>query len=533
MKNNDQPNESISTKFSYSINKSISIILFIFSLMVIGYNIYDYRQRSEERVEEITSIAKSSLPYAMWNMDSSAMDEVMKTLSLGKDVLFIGIIMDEALIKFTNLSDDDSKKVFGDFKDSFLYVTSSASIVYEDNTIGEVQIALSQHGLFTQFGVNLAILLTLAIFLIRLIALQSVKISRKFIFEPLTLLGDKASQIASGNFEIPLQVEQRDEIGILAHSLDKMRLSINQLIAKLKLANNELEQHNENLEHKVAERTVEVQNALKKQEELNRNILDSIQYAKLIQHSILPPVEKTARYLPDYFCYWNPKDIVGGDMYFVDPLQNGKLLVGVFDCTGHGVPGAFMTMIVATSLKTIIATHKDIESPGRILTRLNQMVKAALRQDDKDGISDDGLDAAICVIDAETKKLTFAGAKMPLIYIQNQELQVISGNRQSIGYKKSDPNYEFHDHDLNLDKETRIYMTSDGLLDQKGGTKGLPFGKKRLFAQLLKAHQETMPTQEEQLFSLFNEYIEGYERLDDLAIIGLDACKVEKLKLGS
>jgi len=523
MNNQIQPSESISTKFSYSINKSISVILFLFSLLVIGYNIYDYRQHSGERLTEITEIAKTSLPYAMWNMDTSAMDEVIKTLSLGKDVIYIGIIMDDELLKVSNRAAKSGKKEFNDFKSSLLYVSSSANIVYEDNTIGEVQIALSLHGLVTQFAVNLALLLALAIILIRLISLQSNKISDKVIFQPLTLLGGKATQIASGNFDIPLHVEQEDEIGILAHSLEKMRVSINQLIAKLKQANAELEEHNLNLEQKVEERTIEVQNALQKQEELNRNILDSIQYAKLIQHSILPPKDKTSNYLPDYFCYWNPKDIVGGDMYFVEPMNNKQLLVGVIDCTGHGVPGAFMTMVAATSLKTILATHKELDSPGKILTQLNQMIKAALRQDDENSKSDDGLDAALCIIDANLQQLTFAGAKLPLICIQDGELQVVNGNRQSIGYKKSDPHYIFDDHQIAINKSTKIYMTSDGFLDQKGGPKGLPFGKKRLFAQLLKSHQYDMLIQEEQLFSLFNDYIQGHERLDDLAIMGFDA----------
>jgi len=521
--------DSISLKFSQSLNKSITIILLVFSVPFISYQVYDYLESSKSRLAEIAALAKTSLPYSMWNMDNSAMEEVVKTLTLGKDLVYVALIMEGDLIS-EHHSDKKTNKKFQDYQDSFFYLSVAEKISYEKKEIGEVQIVISQRGLFSQFLLNTAVLYLFAIILIRLIRSRSDKISRKFVFEPLIFLEQKATQIASGDLETKLEIKSQDEIGSLSASLDKMRLSIITLFEDLKKINLQLEEHNLNLEQKVTERTLELQEnnkkldiALKKQEILNENILDSIQYAKLIQNSILPSIDTIKENLPDSCCYWHPKDIVGGDIYFFEKIDD-KLVFAIIDCTGHGVPGAFMTMIAATSIKTIISS-KQLNSPGKILSQLNSLVKKSLRQDEKNSQSDDGLDMGICIIDKKSNTLHFSGAKTALFYTENDEVLIIKGDKESIGYKGETMSYIFTDHRVHYHENTHFYLTTDGMLDQKGGEKGLPFGKRRFFKTLMEVQHLPLEQQKTEIFNYFDAYADGFDHQDDITFIGFRPAK--------
>jgi len=185
----------------------------------------------------------------------------------------------------------------------------------------------------------------------------------------------------------------------------------------------------------------------------------SIRYAKVIQTSLLPNLDGSNIYLPDSFVIWKPKDVVGGDIFFkdlfTDPDSCSGFIFAVIDCTGHGVPGAFMTMIASSGLRRIVK-DQGCRNPADILKQLNFIVKTSLQQDKKDTLSDDGLDAAICFVELPaggdpsivkqqlangncplisdcSLKLTFAGARLPLYYVFDNELNVIKGDRQSIG----------------------------------------------------------------------------------------------------
>jgi len=270
----------------------------------------------------------------------------------------------------------------------------------------------------------------------------------------------------------------------------------------------------ENLELKVEERTLELNEALGR-------IMDSIRYAERIQRSLLPNSDEVKTYLPDSFFLWMPRDIVGGDIYFTERFEDG-IIIAVIDCTGHGVPGAFMSMIASSFVRRITTIFK-CHDPAEILRQLNSVIKTSLQQDRKDAPSDDGLDAAVCFISTSSMPggcLIFAGARLPLFHVHNREVTVIKGDRQSIGYKRSDPDFRFTNHTVRIEKGMSFYMSTDGFWDQLGGERRHSFGKKR-FRSLLKEVAE-LPSEEQReiLVQRFDEYKGGNGRQDDVTVAG-------------
>ncbi|MDM8524069.1 SpoIIE family protein phosphatase [Desulfococcaceae bacterium HSG8] len=263
--------------------------------------------------------------------------------------------------------------------------------------------------------------------------------------------------------------------------------------------------------------------------ETHERITDSIQYAKMIQRSLLPNPENINAFLPESFFIWQPRDIVGGDFIFTDCSENG-IIIAVMDCTGHGVPGAFMTMVATFSLRKIIRDER-CQDPGEILKQLNLIVKKTLQQDTKYALSDDGLDAAVCFLSGYLSpdgplnainkgQLTFSGARLPLICIHNSETTVIKGDKQSIGYKKSDINFEFTKHTIPIEKGMSFYMFTDGFADQLGGERGRRFGTRRLKHLLNENALLPFEKQREALLRTFDEYRGENERQDDVTVLG-------------
>lgn len=253
-------------------------------------------------------------------------------------------------------------------------------------------------------------------------------------------------------------------------------------------------------------------------EEANRKIMESIQYAKLIQNSLLPDPHDVTRYMPEYFLIWMPRDILSGDLFHSELFDDG-FIVAIIDCTGHGIPGAFMTMIAATALKRIIKDEK-CQSPAMTLNRLNEIVKSLLHQDTESSISDNGMDAGICFVRPEKNLLTFAGARLSLHYNCNGQMMTAKGDRESIGYRRSPFDFDYQEHQINLEPGMIFYMLTDGLTDQAGGEKKLPFGRRRLHEILSANRHEPLKVQKEKLLAEFQKYKGDNERQDDITVLG-------------
>jgi serine phosphatase RsbU (regulator of sigma subunit) len=266
-------------------------------------------------------------------------------------------------------------------------------------------------------------------------------------------------------------------------------------------------QLNTELEKQVALRTKEL--ALK-----NENIMDSIAYAKRIQESILPEPGQLEGRLADHFVLWKPRDIVGGDFYWFKSFPGGTM-VAVGDCTGHGVPGAFMTMLTVSALNQI-ADSPYLDNPGQLLSELNQELKRTLHQVNREGLTDDGLDIGLCCISAD--RVMFAGARCSLYIHSEQGLRHIRGARKSVGYRRTPLDYEFANNSLPIGPNATFYMSTDGFIDQNGGPKDYSFGRGR-FASLIEACGHLPLAEQKIRFEQeLEEYMGGQTQRDDIAV---------------
>jgi len=260
--------------------------------------------------------------------------------------------------------------------------------------------------------------------------------------------------------------------------------------------------------------------------EIHKHTRESIEYASLIQGALIPDNQIFRNFFQDYFAIWHPKDIVGGDIYLMNELNENELIIMVIDCTGHGVPGAFVTMLVKAIERQLMADiHKDEDiSPAKILSIFNKSIKNLLKQESIDSISNAGFDGGIIYYNKKEKILKFAGAETALVYVdENSKLQTIKGSRHSVGYKKSKADFEFKEHVLHVKEGMQFYCTTDGYLDQNGGEKGFPFGNRKFCEIIEENHHESMAKQQELFLYKMNEYekmIENNDRNDDMTVIG-------------
>lgn len=253
----------------------------------------------------------------------------------------------------------------------------------------------------------------------------------------------------------------------------------------------------------------------------NTEIMDSIRYAHTIQKAFLPNPQEIACHLSDYFIIWRPKDIIGGDIYKFKAVKEG-FLFAVIDCTGHGVPGAIMTMISGECFDRAV---EDVgyHDPAQVLKQLNWLVKSSLNQHHADSPSDDGLDIGICFVNKASGNAVFSGAKIGLWCLRNGILDEISSDRQSIGYKKSKLDFAYKNHTVPIDHDTTLYMTTDGMLHQSGGPKLLPFGKRRFRRLLLEHGGEPCYKQMPAIENEIDKYRGNEPQLDDITVVGFNA----------
>lgn len=278
------------------------------------------------------------------------------------------------------------------------------------------------------------------------------------------------------------------------------------------------------LEQKVTERTVELKKSNDHLSVALTDISDSINYAKRIQNAILPLTQEFKQILPDSFILFYPRNVVSGDFYwFLD--KEDKLFVAAVDCTGHGVPGAFMSMI-GTSLLNEIAKQENISNAAEVLDHLNIQLRKALKQDRESFESKDGMDLAICVIDKKNLTVDYAGAKRPIFIGKknggNYELQQIKGDRYSIGGMEIEKNFRFANHSLKLNKGDRFYIFSDGFVDQFGGEQGKKLTTKRFEQHLLSIQNKPITSHHDELSDLLRTWQGNNEQVDDILVIGIE-----------
>lgn len=261
--------------------------------------------------------------------------------------------------------------------------------------------------------------------------------------------------------------------------------------------------------------------ANKKIAEQNKNIRSSINYAKRIQEAMLPKTEHYPSVFKDSFILFKPRDTVSGDFYWISETKNGPdtdVAFAAVDCTGHGVPGAFMSMIGMKALNGLV--NRGMAETHLMLDALDTEIRTALRQEVSG--NNDGMDIALCIYRQKQKMLEFSGAKIPLVYIQNHELFKIKSDTHSIGgRKKNNDSFFFNKHQIAIDKPTVLYLFSDGYKDQFGGPANTKFLSKKLHKLLLQIHELPMEEQMNLLEKAITEWKGAREQTDDILVMGI------------
>ncbi len=251
-------------------------------------------------------------------------------------------------------------------------------------------------------------------------------------------------------------------------------------------------------------------------------IIESINYARRIQSAMLPPEAYFSGLLKESFILYKPRDIVSGDFYWIKQVDQ-YIVMAVADCTGHGVPGAFMSMLGMSYLNEI-AQRKEIKQANEVLNELRKQIKYSLRQDGKHDESKDGIDMALCVLDMESNRMQYAGANIPLYLFKNvegrPELREIKADRMPLGYYK-DEDVSFVNHDIPFDVGDSFYMFSDGFIDQKGGEEGKKFLSRNFKTLLSEVQAQAMPDQKQTLENTLSDWMGDHEQIDDILVVGV------------
>ena len=256
-------------------------------------------------------------------------------------------------------------------------------------------------------------------------------------------------------------------------------------------------------------------------ESRNREIYDSLIYASRIQQALLPSTNNIGEIFKNHVLCYMPKDVVSGDFYWVSS-QNDYSVIVTGDCTGHGVPGAFMSFVGFMLLNTIV-NEQHFTNPSYILHLLHkQMINFFNMHHNEDGEIQDGIELSICSIHLKTKKLIYAGANRPLVYIHNNELNIIQGDKFGVGGLLSGSKHKFFTtHKLSLEQGDNLYMFTDGITDQFGGQHDKKFGKKRLFNLLSEINHLEGNTKSEIIINRFLDWKGKKDQVDDALLFGM------------
>ncbi|MBU8893383.1 MAG: SpoIIE family protein phosphatase [Bacteroidales bacterium] len=298
--------------------------------------------------------------------------------------------------------------------------------------------------------------------------------------------------------------------------LSAIAVGIISIISYIKVRERNLIIEKKILEEKVEERTAEVVQKSIEIEKKNKDITDSIRYAKRIQTAVLPPEIP----FDDTFIFFRPKDIVSGDFYWLETIGNKEMIAAV-DCTGHGVPGAFLSILGHSMLTKIVREYGFLE-PAKILDQLDIEIINALHQKNVKGerVVNDGMDLALICYNRDTQILEYSGGYNPLIRIRNGELEEIKADRFPIGMTTVHDNKKFTNHEIKVEKGDTYYIFSDGYADQFGGEDGRKFRKKNMKDLLISIQEMSMKEQGEELERFILDWMKNHDQIDDIVFVG-------------
>ncbi|WP_194722962.1 biofilm regulation protein phosphatase SiaA [Noviherbaspirillum malthae] len=344
----------------------------------------------------------------------------------------------------------------------------------------------------------------LAVFLLLLVAMSGfVYAMNRMVIAPLLKLKQSAREMAAGNYALALPPARNDEIGELTAAFAAMA--------------GKVRRHTEELEDTVRERTQELVLANRDMSVAHKKISDSISYASLIQRAILPDRELDAALGDDHFVLWRPRDVVGGDFYVYRQVEGG-CLIGIVDCAGHGVPGAFMTMLARAAVDKAV-DEVGAHDPAAILARTDRIVRSMLNSGGSQRDIATIMDAGLVHVDFASRRAVFAGAKISLYWSEGgegEDVESAKGGRRSLGDRQQG---EYANQTVDLLPSRTFYLTTDGFLDQAGGDKGFGFGNARFIDMLRQHASRPLAEQSEAFASTLAAYQGGHAQRDDITVV--------------
>jgi serine phosphatase RsbU (regulator of sigma subunit) len=377
----------------------------------------------------------------------------------------------------------------------------STSNLYKGSVIRIISDRTAQQELFRKEALRFSLVFVLTMLLLSGVIYRKTKV----ITRPIKKLVENVDRITNGDLRERAEVSGNNEITRLTEKF-------NMMIAQL-------ESYTYELEEKVKERTLKIEKQKEEIEEQKKHIMDSIYYARRIQNAILPSFHVIDNYFKDYFILYLPKDIVSGDFYWMNGID-GLCMIAAVDCTGHGVPGAFMSIVGFNQMNYAVSVKKA-RSAASIMDELNAGVISTLNENVSDTSIKDGMDMALCIFDFKKMNLEFAGANNPILLIRDGEVTMYKGDRFPIGVYEGNVPKPFSNNEIDIQPGDCVYMFSDGYPDQFGGPDNKKFMLRRFQELLRDVHAMPMNKQKEILAQRLSEWKGKNEQVDDILVIGI------------
>ncbi|WP_462250150.1 SpoIIE family protein phosphatase [Ekhidna sp.] len=357
----------------------------------------------------------------------------------------------------------------------------------------------------------------LAVLPVLILTIVLALIAANVFVKPIVKLSQAAEELSKGNLDIELPTGSKDEIGKLAQQMAQTSQSLIGQIEEQRQTNKQL-----------IDQKTQIEMQKNQLVSVSSQIRDSISYAERIQRSTLPPLNTLQSVFPDSFVTYKPKDIIGGDFYWFERVRRGNneyMIIACGDCTGHGVPGAIMSIMGSNQLTNIIY-YQNYLDPKKIISRLDKVIKFELQRD-TDEVNRDGMEIGICVIDLDTLKMEYAGAGIPLRLMKHgsEELTIYKSPRQMVGGIEGDEQEVFAQltkETIQLDVKDRIFLSSDGFQDQFGGEFDKKFMSKNFNRLIERSSSGTIEEQKKTIEKTFSEWSKNTSQTDDVCVLGFE-----------
>jgi len=508
-------------KVVFSIYLIITIVITLIQ-MTNEYLLEEHFIRESLTVSQ--AIFQENIAGAIWNIDDEQLAVIVQGIL--KQPALVGVkIVDEngeSLIKKGKILNNEFKPVLleNDKEVPLSYISlfqHSFNLMHEDKAIGTVTLYSSNHVIFDKVKYNfLAIILnafikTVALWLLFIWAFN------KFLTRQLDVFCQTMENIDVDNHkDCTLNLDTFN-----TYELSRIEHVFNELLRRIVENRDRLNDLNQTLEQKVIERTQQLQSAVEVAEQANqkmsvahKKINDSIEYASLIQKAILPRQQLTDLLGDNQSVVWLPRDVVGGDFYIFHADENTCLL-GVIDCAGHGVPGALMTMLARAALDQAIS-ECGISSPATLLAKMDAILRNRLQNAKMSRGLAVNMDAGLVFVDSTQQQVLFAGAKMSLYWTDRQQVEEVKGGNRAILCNKAG---HYENIQLTIKPNMTFCLTSDGILDQAGGTEGFGFGNTRFTSLFRQYAHQPVSEQAKIIMHTINDYRSNYAQRDDITLL--------------